>query len=231
MHHLPCRPWCRECVEARGVDDPPPHHRQPAWDEYATPKVMFDIFPVGSDEIAKSYTIADGCFSLHDKGRLLSSQEVDQTIAVLNLTRLQNGCPRHTPRERWSWMSTKSTTLWPCSASGNTQPSYHRQTKSRRRCPSPMRLEIDVRSLRSSEAHRHTPSRMQDTYRFLVNSVGWMITRFQPRSHWGSRPTGSSSAASTTGDIAEMGEQLWYRISARVFAGRGKWEARFARGI
>ena len=28
-----------------------------------------------------------------------------------------------------------------------------------------------------------------------------------------------------------MGEQLWYRIAARVSAGRGKWEARFARGI
>ena len=24
MHHLPYRPWCPECVEARGVDDP--HH-------------------------------------------------------------------------------------------------------------------------------------------------------------------------------------------------------------
>ena len=28
-----------------------------------------------------------------------------------------------------------------------------------------------------------------------------------------------------------MGEQLWYRLAARVLAGRGKWEARFARGI
>ena len=31
MHHLPCGPWCPECVEARGVDDL--HHRQPALDE------------------------------------------------------------------------------------------------------------------------------------------------------------------------------------------------------
>ena len=51
MHHLPYRPWCPECVEARGVDDP--HHRQPALDELATPKVMFDIFFVGPDELAK----------------------------------------------------------------------------------------------------------------------------------------------------------------------------------
>ena len=34
-----------------------------------------------------------------------------------------------------------------------------------------------------------------------------------------------------SGEIAEMGEQLWYRLAARVLAGRGKWEARFARGI
>ena len=65
------------------VDDP--HHRQPALDEYATPKVMFDIFFVGPDEMAKRYKIVDRCFSLRDKERLLSSQEMDQTIAVLNL--------------------------------------------------------------------------------------------------------------------------------------------------
>ena len=72
MHHLPYRPWCPECVEARGVDDS--HHRQPALDELATPKVMFDIFFVGPDELAKRYKIVNGCFSLRD-----------QTIAVLNL--------------------------------------------------------------------------------------------------------------------------------------------------
>ena len=83
MHHLPYRPWCPECVEARGVDDP--HHRQPALDELATPKVMFDIFFVGPDEMAKKYKIMNGCFSLRDKERLLSSQELDLTIAVLNL--------------------------------------------------------------------------------------------------------------------------------------------------
>ena len=44
------------------------------------------------------------------------------------------------------------------------------------------------------------------------------------------RRTSSSSDASS-GEIAEMGEQLWYRLAARVSAGRGKWEARFARGI
>ena len=83
MHHLPHRPWCPECVEARGVDDP--HHRQPALDEPATPKVMFDIFFVGPDELAERYTIVNGCFSLRDKERFLSSQELDQTIAVLDL--------------------------------------------------------------------------------------------------------------------------------------------------
>ena len=83
MHHLPYRPWCPECVEARGVDDP--HHRQPALDELATPKVMFDIFFVGPDEMANKYKIMNGCFSLRDKERFLSSQELDLTIAVLNL--------------------------------------------------------------------------------------------------------------------------------------------------
>ena len=83
MHHLPYRPWCPQCVQARGVDDP--HHRQPALDELAAPKVMFDIFFVGPDELAKRYKIVNGCFSLRDKERFLSSQELDQTIAVLNL--------------------------------------------------------------------------------------------------------------------------------------------------
>ena len=58
VHHLPYRPWCPECVEARGVDDP--HHRLPALDEYATPRVMLDIFFVGPDEMAKRYKIVKG---------------------------------------------------------------------------------------------------------------------------------------------------------------------------
>ena len=70
-------------MEARGVDDP--HHRQPALDELATPEVMFDIFYVRPDELEKRYKIVNGCFSLRDKERFLSSQELDQTIAVLNL--------------------------------------------------------------------------------------------------------------------------------------------------
>ena len=65
---------------------------------------------------------------------------------------------------------------------------------------------------------------------FLVNWVDWMITRFQPRS-----PGGSSYklifGREYSGEIAEMSEQLWYRHAARVSAGRGQWEARFARGI
>ena len=65
MHHLPHRPWCPECVKARGVDDP--HHRQLALDELATPKLMLDIFFVGPDELAKRYKIVNGCFSLRDK--------------------------------------------------------------------------------------------------------------------------------------------------------------------
>ena len=64
----------------------------------------------------------------------------------------------------------------------------------------------------------------------LVNSVGWMITRFQPRSHGGSSYK-LIFGREYSGEIAEMGEQSWYRLAARVTAGRGKWEASFARGI
>ena len=41
----------------------------------------------------------------------------------------------------------------------------------------------------------------------------------------------SSSLDEYIGEIAEVGEQLWCRLAARVTAGRGKWEATFARGI
>ena len=57
-----------------------------------------------------------------------------------------------------------------------------------------------------------------------------MITRFQPRSHGGSSYK-LIFGREYSGEIAEMGEQLWYRLAARVLAGRGKWEAIFARGI
>ena len=85
MHHVPYRLWCPDCVEARGADDS--HHRQRSLDESATPKVMFDIFIVGLDELAKRNKIVNGCFSLRDKERFLSIQakELDQTIAVLDL--------------------------------------------------------------------------------------------------------------------------------------------------
>ena len=45
---------------------------------------MLDIF-VCPDELAKRYKIVNGCFSLRDKKRFFSSQELDQTSAVLNL--------------------------------------------------------------------------------------------------------------------------------------------------
>ena len=57
-----------------------------------------------------------------------------------------------------------------------------------------------------------------------------MITRFQPRSHGGTSYK-LILGREYSGEIAEMGKQLWYRLAARVTAGRGKWEARFARGI
>ena len=60
------RPWWPECVEARGVGDA--HHRQPALDELATPKVMFDIFFVGPDDLAKRYKIVNGCSSVTRRG-------------------------------------------------------------------------------------------------------------------------------------------------------------------
>eukprot|EP00959_Pyramimonas_sp_CCMP1952_P415404 8704212-Pyramimonas_sp.AAC.1 len=64
----------------------------------------------------------------------------------------------------------------------------------------------------------------------LVNSVGWMIARFQPRGHGGSSHK-MLCGKGYSGEIAEMGEQVCYRILARVAAGRGKWGARFAKGI
>jgi hypothetical protein len=65
---------------------------------------------------------------------------------------------------------------------------------------------------------------------FLVMSVGWFITRFQTREHGGSSFK-YLHGKEYGGEVAEMGEQLWYRISARVESGQGKYEARFAKGI
>ena len=60
---------------------------------------------------------------------------------------------------------------------------------------------------------------------FLVNSVGWNLTRFQLRSH-GGLSYRLTFGREYSGESAEMGGQLWYRV-----CGRGNWEARFARGI
>ena len=56
------------------------------------------------------------------------------------------------------------------------------------------------------------------------------MTRFQPREHGGSSFK-FLYGHEYIGEIAEFGESLWYRIAARVSSGRGKYEARFAKGI
>ena len=260
VHHLPCRPLCPECVEARGADDP--HHRQPALDEVATPKVMFDIFFVGPDEMAKRYKIVDGCFSLRDKERLLSSQEMDQTIAVLDLidskTNAQGTLFANKELDEYKvnnivamldhWDHTTvilQTDQEPATMSiANAvrdrrakstivrgSPAYSKQSAGHVEGANrlavgllrtyKLKLELKIgRELRPSDP----------IVPFLVNSVGWMITRFQPRSHGGSSYR-LIFGREYSGDIAEMGEQLWYRFAARVSAGRGKWEARIAGGL
>jgi hypothetical protein len=65
---------------------------------------------------------------------------------------------------------------------------------------------------------------------FMVLSVGWYLTRFQPREHGGSSHK-FLYGHEYNGEIAEFGELVWYRIAARVSAGRGKYEARFAKGV
>ncbi|CAK0861483.1 unnamed protein product, partial [Prorocentrum cordatum] len=65
---------------------------------------------------------------------------------------------------------------------------------------------------------------------FLANAVGWCTARFQPRSRGGSSYKFLFSREHE-GEVAEIGEQVWHRISARVAAGQSKFEARFAKGM
>ena len=50
-----------------------------------SPHNLLFFLLVGPDELAKRYKIVHGCFSLRDKERFLSSQELDQTIAFQDL--------------------------------------------------------------------------------------------------------------------------------------------------
>ena len=81
-HHLPYRPWRPLCVQARAADNPRRSLEPP--EEGSIPKVGFDIFFVGSDKLAQKYKLLDGYFTLREKERL-TTQEVDQTISVLNV--------------------------------------------------------------------------------------------------------------------------------------------------
>ncbi|CAK0810872.1 unnamed protein product [Prorocentrum cordatum] len=65
---------------------------------------------------------------------------------------------------------------------------------------------------------------------FLANTVGWYTARFQPRSHGGSSCR-YLFGRECAGEVAEVGEQVWHRIAARVAAGWGKFAARLAKGI
>ena len=65
---------------------------------------------------------------------------------------------------------------------------------------------------------------------WLGNAVVWMVAKFQQTNH-GLSFRKMLMAKGYQGEIAEFGGQVWYRVAARVAAGRGKWEARFAGGI
>ena len=260
MHHLPYRPWCPECVEARGVDDPSP--QTACLDELATPKVMFDIFFVGPDELAKRNKIVNGCFSLRDKERLLSSQELDQTIAVLTLidckTNAQGTLFANKELDEYKvnyivamldhWGNTTvilQTDQEPATMSiahavrdrrakstiVRSSPAYSKQSAGH--VEGANRLAASLLRTYKLKLERKIGRELRPSdpiVPFLVNSVGWMIKRFQPRSHGGSSYR-LIFGRECSGEIAVMGEQLWYGLAARVSAGRGKWEARFARGI
>ena len=52
-------------MSARADDDP--HYVQEAADEKQIPKVVFDIFYVGSDQLAAKYKLKGGYFSIREK--------------------------------------------------------------------------------------------------------------------------------------------------------------------
>ena len=242
------------------MDDP--HHRQPALDELATPKVMFDIFFVGPDELAKKFKIENGCFSLRDEERFLSSQELEQKNTVLNLidckTNAQGTLFANKELDEYkvnyivampdTWGHTTvilQTHQEPATISiahavrdGRAKstivrgsPAYSKQSAGHVEGAN----SLAARLLRTQKLKRERKIERElrpsdPIVPFLVNSVGWMITRFQTWSHGGSSYK-LIFGREYSGEIAEMGEQLWYRLAALVTARRGTWEARFARGI
>ncbi|CAK0811173.1 unnamed protein product [Prorocentrum cordatum] len=258
-HHLPFRPWCPICVQARADDDP--HHAQEPADENKIPKVMFDIFYVGTDQLAAKYKLKGGYFSIREK-MSVTKAELDQAVSVLNvidckiLAQATLYANKETDDYKVSFL------LGVLEAWGHTTVILQTDQE-----PATMALAQAVRDRRShstlvrgsppfskqsagyAEGANKLAAGLLRAYKlklehklgceikmtdpivpWLVNSVGWMITRFQPRSHGGSSYK-MLYGKEYNGEIAEMGEQVWYRISARVAAGRGKWEARFAKGI
>ena len=258
-HHLPFRPWCPLCVQARADDDP--HYVQEPADEKQVPKVVFDIFYVGTDQLAAKYKLKGGYFSCREKP-LVTKTDLDQAIAVLNvidckiLAQATLFANKELDDYKVSFLIAVLE-VW-----GHTTVVLQTDQE-----PATLALANAVRDRRShstlvrgsppfskqsagyAEGANKLAAGLLRTYKlklehklgreikmtdpivpWLVNSVGWMITRFQPRSHGGSSHK-MLYGKEYSGEIAEMGEQVWYRISARVAAGRGKWEARFAKGI
>ncbi|CAK0888712.1 unnamed protein product [Prorocentrum cordatum] len=230
-------------------------------DENKIPKVMFDIFYVGTDQLAAKYKLKGGYFSIREKTSVTKA-ELDQAVSVLNvidckiLAQATLYANKETDDYKVSFL------IGALEAWGHTTVILQTDQE-----PATMALAQAVRDRRShstlvrgsppfskqsagyAEGANKLAAGLLRVYKlklehklgceikmtdpivpWLVNSVGWMITRFQPRSHGGSSYK-MLYGKEYNGEIAEMGEQVWYRISARVAAGRGKWEARFAKGI
>ncbi|CAK0862523.1 unnamed protein product, partial [Prorocentrum cordatum] len=203
-HHLPFRPWCPECVMGRGRERPHPKQQDsPELDADQVPIVEMDFFFAATDDIAKKYPMLHGFVVKLVEAKRIPRDERRTMIPVLNIV---------------DGRSNAMGTLMTNKTVGQYKTLYvAKLIDSTFRFALEKRLEVAI-----DADHPILP--------FVTNAIGWYITRFQPREHGGSSYK-FLFGKEYDGEVAEIGEQVRYRIAGRVASGQGKFEARFAKGV
>ncbi|CAK0909889.1 unnamed protein product [Prorocentrum cordatum] len=196
-HRLPFRPWRPVCAEAR-ADDDPRCALEPAG-EKQVPKVVFDIFYVGTDQLAANYKLKGVYFSMREKPPATKA-DLEQAMAVLSAIDCKTLAPATLRANKGLDDYKVSFLITVLEVWGRTTAALQTDQE-----PAAIALANAVRDRRLGREIKMTDPIAPG----LVNSVGWMIARFQPRSH-GSSSHQMLHGKEYSGEIAEMGEQVWH---------------------
>ncbi|CAK0867271.1 unnamed protein product, partial [Prorocentrum cordatum] len=171
--------------------------------------VVFDIFYVGTDQLAAQYMLEGGYFSIREKP-LVAKADLEQAVAVLNVIDCKSlaQATLQAVKELDDYkVSFLIAVLGVALALARGSPLFSRQSAGYVEGANALAAGLLPAYTLQLEHKLGREIKMIDPIApWLVNSVGWVIARFESRSRGGS-PRKMLCGKKHSGEIAEMGEQ------------------------